>query len=127
MIPFVLFLGVVPGAVGYALYPRLTSRKVAWLAALGAGALMTGYLAATARFWWLPPGTEAAPLASILGVTIALGAIAGFLLVTTFVGLFGGPDPATPRPLHRIIATAVTGMASMLLCPRLIEIQGGLS
>ena len=59
MIPFLLILGVLPGAVGYALYPHLTSRRIAWLSAFGAVALMAGYLAATARFWWLPEGTEA--------------------------------------------------------------------
>ena len=124
MIPFLLILGVLPGAVGYALYPHLTSRRIAWLSAFGAVALMAGYLAATARFWWLPEGTES--VASVLIVSILLGAIAGLMLITTFVGLFGGPDPVTPRPLNRIIATAVTAMSSMLLCPRLIEIQGGL-
>lgn len=126
MISFLLILGVLPGAVAYLLYPRLTTRRVAWLVAFGGAAIMAGFLAATVQFWWLPEGQSEASLASTLIVSLLLGALAGLMLIGAFVGVFGGQDRVTPRPLNRIIATAVTAMASMLICPVLIDIQNGL-
>ncbi|MEM9318139.1 MAG: hypothetical protein AAGA70_03935 [Pseudomonadota bacterium] len=126
MILFLLILGALPGMVAFAIYPQLTSRRLAWLIAFGAAAVMAALLAVTVQFWWLGERTEMAVAASSLVVSILIGFVAGILLIAAFVGLFGGPDPATPRPLHRVIATGVTTVTSLLLCPALIDIQRGL-
>lgn len=127
MISQLLVLAVFPGAIGFMLYPRLTSRPKAWLLAFGAAAVLAALLAATAQFWWLSERTPLAVALSGLAVALAMAGIAGVMVIATFVGLFGGQDPATPRPLNRIIATALTGGLSLLLCRQLIVIQGGLA
>lgn len=122
-----LVLGALPGAVGYGLYPRLLSRGVAWLIAFGALALLAVFLAGTSSFWWLADRAGAGFATSQILVAAGIGTLAGVLLMSTFVGVFGGADPITPRPLHRVVATAITAVASILLCQALISFQSGLS
>lgn len=124
MIWFLLILGVLPGAVGFAVYPRLTSRGTAWLIAFGAAAGLAALLAATARFWWLPDGANT--VVSSVIVLLAMGVIAGTLIMALIVGMFGGPDAVTPRPLNRIVATGATVILSLLICQWLIDIQRGI-
>ena len=127
MISQLLVLAVLPAAIGYAIYPKLTSRPVAWVIAFAAAAILAGFLAATAQFWWLDERTATSVALSGLAVAIGMASIAGVMLISAFVGLFGGPDAVTPRPLHRIIATGITAITALLLCRQLIVIQGGLA
>ena len=123
MILRLMFLAVLPGFIGYHLYPRLTSRSVAWLIAFAAFAGLAGFSAATVTFWWLPEGP--APAGWRLVVAAGFGALSGLVVIASFVGLFGGQNPVEPRPLNRIIATAVTTVAGYLLCEWFIDMQRG--
>lgn len=127
MILQLLILGVLPATLGFALYPRLTARPYAWLLAFGAAAALAAFVAATAQFWWLSERTEIAVALSRLAVALGMGLLAGGMVMAAFVGLFGGADPVTPRPLNRIIATATTALLSILVCRYLIELQRGMS
>lgn len=125
MILRLLCLAVLPGVIGYQLYPRLQARGMAFVLAFGAAAALAAFSAATVTFWWLPEGAEA-PTLSRLAVACGISALAGVLAMAGFVGLFGGADPVTPRPLHRIIATAATTVSAYLLSEWVIDIQRGL-
>lgn len=126
MISQLLILAVLPGAIGFAAYPRLTSRPISWLLAFGAAAALAALMAATVQFWWLSERSELNVAVSGVVVAAAMAALSGIMLIAGFVGLFGGADPVTPRPLNRIIAAATTGIVALLLCRRLIVIQAGL-